>query len=518
VRELSSAQIDERFLVLAPTGRDARLTRELLAGVSIDAVECVDMDALCRRHAEGAAGILIAQEALRTAALERLVDLLSQQESWSDLPIIVFLAQGDERTMHTAAVRMLSLLGNVTLLERPVRPITMVGAARAALRARRRQYQARAVMMDQARAVTHRDRFLAMLGHELRNPLGAIQLGLEMIETTAAPTKWTAILRRQTGHLTRLVDDLLDVSRVTSGKIVLHRRKLDLCEMVRDTIQAFSPAVQAQSLQIDAELPPSSVDVEGDPVRLEQVLTNLVTNAVKYTRAGGHVRITVARKDADAVLVVADSGLGIAPEMLPHIFDVFAQAPGTLDRARGGLGIGLTVARSLAELHGGSLEAKSEGLGRGSTFTLRLPLAEATESEALVAATPVANGRSQRIVVVEDHVDSRELLQTVLEAGGHQVRVVGDGRSAVEEAVRSPPDAMVIDIGLPELDGYGVARAVRRALGSAVYLVALTGYGQPDDREQAADAGFDAHFTKPVDPRALLGLLSRTKKDLELSR
>ncbi len=500
---------EHRLLVLAPTGRDAAVACRLLEAAGVSAVACRDVDELCERYREGAAGMLLADEALTRRALGVLAALLVEQESWSDLPIVVFAATGgDQATLAARHAGLMVPLGNVTLLDRPIRPVALVSAARAALRARTRQYAAREVLGEQARAVAHRDQFLAMLGHELRNPLGAIQLAVEMVERQGEAGRWTPLLRRQSQHLARLVDDLLDVARVTTGKITLSRTRLDLRGLVSRSLQAMQDSIKERGLAVTVALPDAPVPVNVDPVRIEQVLANLVTNAIKYTGHDGRIRIELNCRGGMAELAVHDTGAGIAADMLGRIFELFAQVDSTLDRAKGGMGIGLTLVRRLVELHGGSVEARSPGPGQGSTFLVQLPLVSGLPAREVVPTEPGERPRfGYRIVIVEDHPDSRALLQGILEHAGYQVVSAADGPTAVDVATREHPQVMVVDIGLPGLDGYGVARAVRAALGAQVFLVALTGYGQPEDRLRALEAGFDVHLTKPVDARALLGLL-----------
>jgi signal transduction histidine kinase/CheY-like chemotaxis protein len=502
---------EERFLLLAPTGRDGRLARQLLADAGLASVVCHDADHLIEEYRDGAAGIFLAEEALGRDTLERLVALLEDQAPWSDLPIVVFTTGGaDQAHIGARHAGLLLRLGNVTLLDRPLRPIALVSAARAALRARRRQYESRAALDEQARGVEHRDQFLAMLGHELRNPLSAIQLAAESARDQGEGRKLDEVVRRQTAHLARLVDDLLDVSRVTSGKLVLHRQPADLREVVERGMASLEGEIRARRLSLELALPRGPIPVDIDLVRMEQVLVNLVTNAVKYTPVGGRLRVALAREAGCAVLEVSDSGAGLDRDMLDRIFDLFAQVGATLERSRGGLGIGLTLVRRILELHGGSVKAESPGLGKGSTFIARIPLAAERAIEAVpVRTVAVPRRTSAPIVLVEDHDDSRELLRDILETYGHRVTAASTGRAGVQAALAERPEVMIIDIGLPELDGYSVARRVREALGGAVYLIALTGYGQPDDRRRAAEAGFDVHVTKPIDSSILLDLLAR---------
>jgi signal transduction histidine kinase len=505
---------DERLLVLAPTGRDGPLTQALLRKAGLPCDVCVDMDDLCHRlENEGAGALLMAMEVLGRAESVKLRATLSGQPSWSDIPILLFSGETTHPRRPEALTNLLDVLGNVTLLDRPLRPITMVSAAKAALRARHRQYEARDELVRQARAVQARDEFLAMLGHELRNPLSAIAMAIEMMERAPGGDlqKPRAIVRRQARHLARLVDDLLDVSRVSSGKIVLKRAPVDFGELVERCLQSVGAAVKTQRLEMNFSRVPTALVVDGDSVRLEQIVMNLVTNAIKYTPPGGHIDIHVESAEGGAVLRVKDDGSGITSDMLPRIFELFAQAEATLERSKGGMGIGLTLVRTLLELHGGTIEAESAGLGKGSTFTARLPLRQTVDSpaESPPESSRISVSISHSVLIVEDNDDSRELLQSYLSQAGHRVDAVGDGLKGVDRAVEVKPKVVIVDIGLPSLDGYGVARRVREYLGASPFLIALTGYGQPEDRRLALEAGFDLHFTKPIDLGGLKRLLSQ---------
>ncbi|NOU28800.1 MAG: response regulator [Polyangiaceae bacterium] len=502
---------DERFLVLAPTGRDAVLTCTLLSKNGLDCQVCHSIEELCERvREEGVATLLLAEETLTRSALSQLQGMLNQQGSWSDLPILVFT--GENGLARSRAATTLGALGNVTFLDRPVRPVTMVSAARAALRARHRQYAARAELIRQDRALRVRDEFLAMLGHELRNPLSAIAMAITAMGESDA--REVRILRRQSEHLTRLVDDLLDVSRVTTGKAVLQTRTLDLVELVSGCLQALQGSARDHGLALALDAPSSPILVDGDPVRLEQAVANLVTNAVKYTPRGGHIDVRVEAVAGEALVRIQDDGVGIDGEMLGRVFELFAQAEGSLARASGGMGIGLTLVRSLVEQHGGRVEAASPGLGKGSTFTIRLPICEGAVVSIESASPPSLHAGADRgrdVLVIEDNADSREMLVSLLERDGYQVYEAGDGPEGIEQAIARRPRALLIDIGLPGVDGYQVAKTIRAALGADVFMVALTGYGQPDDKARALAAGFDVHFTKPVDLKAIKLLLNQVE-------
>ncbi|HEY4120968.1 MAG TPA: ATP-binding protein [Byssovorax sp.] len=493
--------VDDRLLVLAPTGRDAALTIELLARNDFVAASCASMEELSARAAEGAGALLVAEETLVPSSVGALAAFLASQPPWSDLPIVIFTGAGATIQSKRPTLEMLAPLGNVTLLDRPVRVATLLSAMRSALRARRRQYAAREAMQEQAREVHARDQFLAMLGHELRNPLGAITLATTLVERGGDIQRHVAMLKRQTAHMSRLVDDLLDVARVTAGKIVLQRAPLDLGDVTRRAVQAHEPAARARSLTFTLDVARGPVVVDADLVRIEQVVANLLANATKYTPRGGNVAVSVEPSGSDAVLSVTDDGVGIAPDVLPRIFDLFAQAEGTLDRAEGGLGVGLTLVDRLVQLHGGEVTAASDGVGKGARFVVRLPRSDADLCAA--AESPRSVSPRRRVLLVEDMPDHREILREFVLSLGHEVAVAEDGPSGLEQARRFHADVMLIDIGLPGIDGYELARRVRAERGADVTLIAVTGYGQPDDRRRAFDAGFDVHLTKPVDVAAI---------------
>jgi signal transduction histidine kinase/CheY-like chemotaxis protein len=358
-----------------------------------------------------------------------------------------------------------------------------------------------------------KDDFLARLAHELRNPLAPIVHALHLLDRVAGHgpqgVQLREIMARQTRHLGCLVDDLLDVSRIRLDKLSLRLQPLDLRDVARRSVEALQVSRHAEGHEISLAMAPEPVVVNGDPGRLEQVVGNLLQNAVKYTPRGAPIHVAVERTPREAVLRVHDRGIGIAPEMLPHIFQMFMQADRSLDRAQGGLGLGLALVRALVEHHGGSVTAESAGLGCGSQFTVRLPL-----SAARPAATDGGRARPQtrptRILVVEDNPDARETLRAVLEMEGHRVAVAIDGADAVELGAAFRPEIAFIDIGLPGLDGFEVARRLRARDGDRrIMLIALTGRGQPEDRRQAQAAGFDGYLVKPVVPEQLFELIAR---------
>ena len=355
-----------------------------------------------------------------------------------------------------------------------------------------------------------KDEFLAMLGHELRNPLATIVNALAVMRTRVDGDelpRFTGIIARQTAHLSRLVDDLLDVARVTSGKIELRRELVDLHALSRHCVEALAEAgrTHAHRVTVDGE----AVPVFGDPARLEQIVSNLVDNALKYTPAGGSVTVTTCGEDDNAVVRVRDTGEGIRPEQLARIFELFVQEPQALDRSRGGLGLGLTLVKRLAELHDGSVAATSAGPGQGSEFTVRLPLADRARTTTRATTRPAGLARPRRVLIVEDNADARESLQLLLQLAGHEVETAPDGPTGLQKLEAFRPDVALIDLGLPGIDGYDLVRRVRGLPeAQATRFIALTGYGQAEDRRRALEAGFHVHLTKPVDPERLQRLLA----------
>jgi PAS domain S-box-containing protein len=367
--------------------------------------------------------------------------------------------------------------------------------------------------IERARLADRRkDEFLAMLGHELRNPLAPITTALELmvLKDASALKKERDVIRRQVEHLSRLIDDLLDVSRITSGKIQLNRQVLQISAVLAKAIEMTSPLLEKRMQRLAIDVPRDGLAVDADPTRLGQVFQNLLTNAAKYSDPGSHIALR-ARRDADRVVVeVIDHGIGIAPDLLPRLFDLFVQGERALDRAQGGLGIGLAIARSLCELHGGAITAASSGIGAGSTFTVALPIE--------TRAAPLAPGRrgdrprsahAMRVLVVDDNVDAAQTLHDFLATLGHEPAIAHDGVAALQLAGSFKPEVAMLDIGLPVMDGYELARKLREQLGPGkLRLIAVTGYGQDSDRARARDAGFDHHLVKPIAFDALMPLLA----------
>jgi signal transduction histidine kinase/ActR/RegA family two-component response regulator len=510
VTDATSVNLEERLLILAPVGKDGPLTCEKLAAAGLHCLVCSSLATLVNEIERGAAGLLITEEAL-AGGTGRLVETLASQPSWSDLPILIITRQGaDSGTVALA----LHTLGNVTLLERPVRVSTLVSSARTALRARLRQYESRAQLRSLEEADRRKDEFLATLAHELRNPLAPIRNSVELLRISRAGLpmvqRVAEIMGRQVAHMVRLVDDLLEISRITRGTIELRRSRVELASVVASAVETSRPAVDAADHHLEVILPPEPIWLDADPTRLAQVFSNLLNNAAKYTDNGGRIRLSAERRGNDVVVEVQDSGIGIDGPLLPRIFDMFTQGEPAATRAPSGLGIGLTLVRSLVEMHHGSVKAHSDGIGRGSLLTVRLPIADPAIDHA-APDTPTAAADAEtvpRVLVVDDNRDAAESLGDLLGVLGADVVVAHDGEGALELLEMQPADIVFLDIGMPQMDGYEVARRIRRIpQAQGVLLVALTGWGQEKDRLRSEDAGFDRHLVKPADLDALEAIL-----------
>jgi signal transduction histidine kinase len=361
-----------------------------------------------------------------------------------------------------------------------------------------------------------KDEFLATLAHELRNPLAPIRNALYLLQAgegnPGAGAEARAVIQRQLAQMVRLVDDLIDVSRITTGKLALRRERVELRSVARNALEAVEAMIRARGHALHVELPPPGVYVNADPTRLAQVFLNLLNNAAKFTDPGGRIDFSVALLDGELVARVRDNGIGIAPAMREEIFDMFAQADRSLERSTGGLGVGLSLARRLVELHGGSIQALSEGLGRGAEFVVRIPMQlDAPSSPPAEGARAAgAGGAGRRILLADDNEDFALSLAAVLRSLGNQVRVAHDGAAALAAAREFQPQIAFLDIGLPKLNGFDLARELRALPGSAdTILVAVTGWGQPADRRKAREAGFDDYFVKPVEIEAIRALLGK---------
>jgi two-component system CheB/CheR fusion protein len=360
-----------------------------------------------------------------------------------------------------------------------------------------------------------KDEFLSMLAHELRNPLAPILVAVESLRIVAqgAPRveRYRGVIERQSRNLARILDELLDVSRITRGMVALRKQPMELSVLVRDALEAAQPMISASRHTLAVDLPPAPVHLLVDPTRFEQALVNLLNNAAKYTEPGGKITLSATATEDGMVIRIRDTGMGMPAELLPRVFDLFVQGRRALDRAQGGLGIGLTMVKSLVEMHGGSVEAHSDGPGKGSEFVLRMPrfTGEAAPAPAVDKKSAQINPERRRVLVVEDNTDAAEMMTELLGLWGYEARAVGSGEAALQIVETFAPHAVLLDIGLPGMTGYELARRLRSLMGSAQpLLVGISGYGQEADRQLSREAGIDQHLLKPPDPHALRDILA----------
>ncbi|WP_437933259.1 ATP-binding protein [Sorangium sp. So ce341] len=561
-----AATCSERVLVLAPVGRDTPLLCQVLGRAGIEAAPCGHVDELASGLLDGAGAALLTEEALSPMAVSALRAALAAQPSWSDLPVLL-LAGAEPLALRSAqAVAALRSAGNLTVLERPVRELTLVTAVQAALRARRRQLEVRD-LVERERAARQaaetarqqaedasrvKDEFLANVSHELRTPLNAILLWTQQLTRTPADAQEVArgllAIERSARAQSRLVEDLLDLARMASGKLRLSLQDVDLTQIAEAAVEVVRPAAEARRIQLDAALAAGLGRARVDPERIQQVLWNLLSNAVKFTPPGGQVRLSMRRDGGEVRIEVADTGRGIRPELLPHVFERFRQGDAATQRRHGGLGLGLAICRQLVELHGGTLSADSPGEGRGAVFTAALPLADAVPRDAgSRAAWPAAAAAPRRpaaaapregaaapaeavpaaaaqplegvrVLLVEDDSDTREVLVCTLEAQGAVVTAVGSPQAALDalEPAASPagrPQVLLSDLGMPGMDGYELLRRLRALEGERgdrpLPAALLTAYARHDDRARALSAGFAAYLAKPIEPERLTAVIEQ---------
>ncbi|MGI4848402.1 MAG: hybrid sensor histidine kinase/response regulator [Janthinobacterium lividum] len=488
------------MLIFAPIGKDGNLVASTFRGAGIDCLICSSLAEINEEIRKDVGALFIVDDVLTPDFLAMISRFLSIQPTWSDLPILV-LSKNDLDSFNLKGVS--HQLGNLTLLERPVRRAILVSAARSALRARKRQYE----MRDVDR---RKDEFLAMLAHELRNPLAPISAAADLLQVMAPEENrvrtTSKIIARHVRHMSELIDDLMDASRVTQGLVTLEKDVLDVKKIFADAVEQSRPLIEKRRHRFGVEISPDAAYILGDQKRLIQVLTNLLNNAAKYTPEGGVIDLRLEVDDAFVTFIVADNGIGMAPELLPLAFQLFVQAERTPDRSQGGLGIGLALVKSLVELHRGTVSVKSAGIDQGSEFTVRLPrLAEADLPMMESTDTVAANVRKHlRIMVVDDNVDAAVLLSMYLEAAGHVVMVEHTSANALRRGLEERPDVFLLDIGLPDMNGNELARLLKaQPETSKALLIAITGYGQAQDRNSTAQAGFAHHFVKPVDTARL---------------
>lgn len=494
-------ELEQRIVIFAPVGKDARLIMQVLEMVGLDCHACQELGEVVPQLRQGAAALCVIEEGFTAEFLAALTGHLESQPAWSDLPVLVLSMQG----LDSPAVRsVFEQVGNVTLLERPVRRAALVSAALSARRARLRQYEMREV--DR-----RKDEFLAILGHELRNPLAPIRTAMDVLATLPGSTEQvrniTQIVERQVRHLTRLVDDLLDVARITNDKVALKNEWVTLDTVLQHAVEICRPQLEAGQHPLDISQPNASVLLAGDRARLVQSLANVLGNATKFSPPGSPIALRASVEGGDIVLSVRDQGVGLAPEARARIFDLFVQDPAGRAQASGGLGIGLSLAQRFTRMHGGTVQVFSGGAGQGSEFVLRMPIVVA-ERRRHPRPAPGATARTGedavRIMVVDDNTDGAEMLQVMLEMDGYSVSQANDGQGAIALAKQVHPHAVLMDIGLPDMQGYDAARSIREQLpDDDVVFIAMTGWGHDEARRRAAEAGMQHYLVKPVDLDAL---------------
>ncbi|MFZ6641744.1 hybrid sensor histidine kinase/response regulator [Undibacterium sp. TC4M20W] len=504
---MSELHIKNRVLIYAPYGKDATLVANALHSAGVLCEHCSCLPSLLKALEEGAGALVTVEEALNREWFDALYTFIAHQPDWSDFPILVLTKPGSNPDWVQHAY---DVLGNLTLLERPMRVPTLTSAVRSALRGRQRQYQI-------CEAYQHKDEFLAMLAHELRNPLAPIGAAAQLLslrpQDATMVLKTSQTIARQVRHMSHLIDDLLDMARLTRNLVAFASEQVDMRNAASEAVEQLESAMQAKQHRLNLRLPIRPVWVKGDPNRLVQVIANLLNNAVKYTLTGGSIEVILAVEKDSVVLEVSDDGMGIEPDLAPYIFDLFTQAKRTPDRTQGGLGLGLALVKLIANAHGGSVHLCSEGLGQGSTFTLRLPCLPADEvmRESVACREPIPKVPTQRILVVDDNQDAADMLCTVLREFGHEVVVAYDASAALDIARRLKPQVSLLDIGLPDMDGMALANRLRELPETATsLLIAVTGYGQDEDIRKSLAAGFNAHLVKPPDMDELQKLFNRS--------
>jgi signal transduction histidine kinase len=504
-----------QILLLAPTRRDAIAAVSIFEKAGIVLSICRDIAEVCSGIEAGADVAIVPDEAILNDREGRLARLLKDQPTWSDFPLIVLTPPNQS----LSAARGLEVVGPMTLVRRPIEIRALASTIRVALRDRQRQYARKADLAErerQARALRendrHKDEFLAMLAHELRNPLAAVNNAVTVLKMSSdeESRNWASdVVERQVRQLVRLIDDLLDVSRITSGKIRLRKEYVEAGPILEQAIESARPLIDERRHALDVSIEEGGLLLHVDATRVGQIVSNLLMNAAKYTDGGGRIRLAARRDGQQVAISVKDNGIGIPPEKLPEMFQLFTQGDRSLARSEGGLGIGLTVVRKLAEMHGGNVVARSDGPSQGSEFTVYLPLArQAAGAETEARRSPLPAGKGARILVVDDNVDTALGMVRLLGLLGNEAVAVHDGLAAIEKARAFRPAFVLLDIGLPGLDGYEVAATLRGDdLHRDAVIIAVSGYGQDDDRRRSQAAGFDHHLVKPVDFDSLLSLI-----------
>lgn len=505
---------EERVILCVEASRDLERIVSLLASIGIEGVACAHISELCDQIEQGAAAIILTETPDIWDSDSRFFSLLHDQPTWSSIPTIIITNEFKSEDSLPQNLPM-----GVTLIERPIRKRTLASLTRSALYARRNQYMVRDLLNERQNIVeilrneaTLKNEFLATLAHELRNPLAPIRTGLQVLRLSTSKegsARTLDMMERQVRHMVRLIDDLLDISRISRGTLNLRKERVSLNSLVENAVESSKPLIEAGKHTLTISLPEEDVVLDADATRIAQVISNLLNNAAKYTPNGGTIALTARCTNKTVRIEVADNGVGLPPEMLTKIFDMFSQVDPLLPRSQGGLGIGLTLARRLTEMHNGTVEATSAGIGKGSTFIVTLPYNQSTQREPrLPGEIQASPSESHRVMIVEDKVDIAQSLEDLLSLLGQETHIAYNGLEALKVAKDFKPELVFLDIGLPGMTGYEVARQLRAQDNTPKpRLIAVTGWGGEQDVSLARAAGFDQHLTKPVDPREVEKIL-----------
>jgi signal transduction histidine kinase/CheY-like chemotaxis protein len=516
-----------RILIFAPIGRDASLTAELLSRPGIACHICHSMIEVCTELARGAGAILLTEEALADPHIDDLAGLLAAQPPWSDISILLF-ASSDRSQASLRTVHKLEVLRNVTLLDRPIRAAAVLSTVRAALRGRQRQYQLRDTFVALQRArleAEHanrlKDEFLATVSHELRTPLNAILGWVALLrQARFEPTRVASILEiieRNAKAQAQLIADVLDISRMVTGRVKLEVSPVSLARVICDAADSVRPGVDARGIELHLDVEEGPI-ANADPDRLQQVVWNMLSNACKFTSEGGRIDVRLRANQTHAAITVADTGVGISSDFLPHVFDRFRQADQGFTRSHGGLGLGLAIVKHLVEMHGGEVTASSDGPGRGATFEVRLPLIRAITRDRHEprdtgsSEFPKVDFSDRAILIVDDDEATRELMVTLLSQCGAHVRAAANVGEALEQFEADIPEVLLADIGMPGEDGLSMMRRIRHrapARGGLIRAIAVSAYARPEDRQAALAAGYDDFLAKPTMPADVLRAVDR---------
>ena len=521
--------LDRRVLVFAPVGKDAPLTLDVLRRTDLNGCVCDTAHGLCEEMERGAAVIMLTEEALEDPGIGELMECLRTQPAWSDIPVLLF-ADAERSEIYLRTLRLLEGLRNVVLLERPIRLGAALSLIRSAMRGRERQYELRDLLKvladareDAETANRLKDEFLATLSHELRTPLNAILGWTTMLRDGNVQQKHVmraldTIHRNATAQV-QIVNDLLDISRIVRGNVQLAPRLMSLGPLLTLAVESITPTAEAKGVTISTSLGSAPVQVWADHDRMQQVLWNLLSNAVKFTSSGGRVDVAMTTEGGEVRVDVTDTGNGIAPAFLPHVFERFRQGDGSSTRTHGGLGLGLSIGRHLVELHGGRMTAQSGGEGLGSTFSVFLPIrhAEHRVQAPSVAVERRPRGRSldldgTHVLIVDDEADARELLRVMLAGTGARTTEAETAAEALRIYSEDRPDIILADVAMAGQDGYALIRAIRglnAGEGGHVRAIAVSAYARREDRQRALKTGFNDHVSKPVQLDELYDALER---------